>query len=1080
MATSIKISLALVPSADLKPFETFLQTQRQAVNESQVREAFIALAATGFSDAEIATAMALGAEYQVHFRSAGAIRRGAIDSYFGNLVIEFEHDLTKTGAHALEQLRGYVAGAWREDGSASRPYLAVASDGLRWATFAPTLTDQSSVIDTDNIELKPTEALTVPTGAEGPGVLRDFLNRLLFRRFLLKPTASNFARDFGLTSPTFLKVVERLGQKLDELGSDPQLEVLKSAWADSLQIAYGGPVAENELFLRHTYLVVLARLLVWTSIEHRHLDPGELNDVLTGNYFLAHHVGNLVEDDYFKWYGIPSLTSSDPSWIAMSRQLAGYDLSTVDEDILKPLYEQLVDPAMRHDLGEYYTPDWLATLVTHHLLDGWDWSQPSCPRLLDPACGSGTFLRVAIDELRSKLAEQPGTESLDNVLSSIVGMDVHPLAVTIARATYLLAIRDLLTQASEAVSLPVYLADSLQMPPMAESPTLFGEDVELRVADILYSVPLELVRDSTLFDVCISTVATVARSYGEPASRIEDARTSLIASLMPSLATFGRASEALDSFGAMAEQIARLIRERRDSIYGFLLRNQMRPAMLRQQFDFVVGNPPWLTVNDVVVPHYKQRLVELATRSKIASRATGEQGHTDIATIMLAWAASDYLRPKSAAAGPRIGLVMPRSVFTASQHRALRQGTYTVPFVVTHLWDLADVTPLFNIPACVVFATLGLPGKSASLKSGRAFSGHLRSRDVPWGIAAATVGWRDVQYELAFLGKRSAWRVRDESLASVVLSKPLVRNAYLHRFRQGAVLYPQTLLVVRPHTPVANRQGVVVVHTDKDAASTAKRLRDFDVNCPIEAANLYTTAAADHVLPFVAAPNLWRIILPTLVDPGNRAFAPVTAHDLRRAGRIHTADWLAKAEEQWAQVRKPGDASVWSARLDSLGHLSAQRTMRRFVVVYIAAGSRPVACVIDRTELVHPFIARDGTYWTSTDDVSEAHFLSAFLNSTYAAESIRAWMTLGLFGPRHIHKRVLDVPWPEYDAGDDDHRCVSDLARSLHSQALSEMTALPATGSGRQRSWLRDRLSHLEQAEAEVLVASISSDATRL
>ena len=31
--------------------------------------------------------------------------------------------------------------------------------------------------------------------------------------------------------------------------------------------------------------------------------------------------------------------------------------------MLKALYESLIDPAQRHDLGESYTPDWLAAKV---------------------------------------------------------------------------------------------------------------------------------------------------------------------------------------------------------------------------------------------------------------------------------------------------------------------------------------------------------------------------------------------------------------------------------------------------------------------------------------------------------------------------------------------------------------------------------------------------------------------------------------------------------------------------------------------------------------------------------------------
>jgi type I restriction-modification system DNA methylase subunit len=63
-------------------------------------------------------------------------------------------------------------------------------------------------------------------------------------------------------------------------------------------------------------------------------------------------------------------------------------------DVLKALYESLIDPVQRHDLGEYYTPDWLAAKVVRRVVD-----QPLTQFVLDPACGSGTFLFQAIRRL---------------------------------------------------------------------------------------------------------------------------------------------------------------------------------------------------------------------------------------------------------------------------------------------------------------------------------------------------------------------------------------------------------------------------------------------------------------------------------------------------------------------------------------------------------------------------------------------------------------------------------------------------------------------------------------------------------
>ncbi len=49
---------------------------------------------------------------------------------------------------------------------------------------------------------------------------------------------------------------------------------------------------------------------------------------------------------------------------------------------MKVLYESAIDAKQRHDLGDYYTPDWLAEcLVAATVTD------PLHQRVLDPACG---------------------------------------------------------------------------------------------------------------------------------------------------------------------------------------------------------------------------------------------------------------------------------------------------------------------------------------------------------------------------------------------------------------------------------------------------------------------------------------------------------------------------------------------------------------------------------------------------------------------------------------------------------------------------------------------------------------------
>jgi len=132
--------------------------------------------------------------------------------------------------------------------------------------------------------------------------------------------------------------------------------------------------------------------------------------------------------------------------------LAAFHFTPTTSDPLRTLYHRLIPGKARHAGGEYYTPDWLA----EHLLDMVGYPEAGGIRLLDPACGSGTFLIAAIRRLRERCCEDglSADETLQRVTGSIVGIDLDPLAVLAARANYLLAVSDLLRE-GEAPAEPV-------------------------------------------------------------------------------------------------------------------------------------------------------------------------------------------------------------------------------------------------------------------------------------------------------------------------------------------------------------------------------------------------------------------------------------------------------------------------------------------------------------------------------------------------------------------------------------------------------------------------------------------------
>ena len=231
----------------------------------------------------------------------------------------------------------------------------------------------------------------------------------------------------------------------------------------------------------------------------------EMHSLEKGGIWAELGITNFLEGDIFAWY----LSSWNDDMAAVVRQIVGrldeYDPRTLSvdtadsRDLLKQLYQHLFPKTVRHDLGEYYTPDWLADEV----LDAVGYDGNPDRRLLDPACGSGTFLVLAINRIKrwfDQHRESCGFHEsglIKRILSNIVGFDLNPLAVMAARTNFLLAIRDVLKFAGR-VEIPVYLCDSILVP--AEYGDLFtkaevGKVKRLPTAVGDFRIPNEIAKD---------------------------------------------------------------------------------------------------------------------------------------------------------------------------------------------------------------------------------------------------------------------------------------------------------------------------------------------------------------------------------------------------------------------------------------------------------------------------------------------------------------------------------------------------------------------------------------------------------
>jgi hypothetical protein len=288
--------------ATYQTLRSYLSDVAALPNEAAKTTRFHVLVSELFPRSRATKDLASGVEKIVRIRTLDGEKRGRIDSYYGNAVIEFENSLRATGAHAEEQLREYIAGVWAKEGT-DRPLIGITSDGITWKTYRPRL--EGRAVRPDNVKLQQLRTLTL-----SEATLADFwvwLTSLLFRPQSVFPSVDQFRLDFGVSSLAFQDSIEALGRAWSAVSSRSEPRLAFETWKKYLAVTYGKVSPSwglETFFLKHTYLACVARLLLWASYT-RGETTSTLREVsssvLSGDFFRANELANLVEDDFFQW-----------------------------------------------------------------------------------------------------------------------------------------------------------------------------------------------------------------------------------------------------------------------------------------------------------------------------------------------------------------------------------------------------------------------------------------------------------------------------------------------------------------------------------------------------------------------------------------------------------------------------------------------------------------------------------------------------------------------------------------------------------------------------------------------------------
>ncbi|MCP5494829.1 MAG: SAM-dependent DNA methyltransferase [Leptospiraceae bacterium] len=950
------------------------------------------------------------------------LKTGAADTQYGNIIIEFEKSIQSSGklGHAVEQLREYLAGNWKSNQVYN--FTLVATDCISWKIYTVDsekwIYDTNSIFTASDIILKQKDSfiLTDKNLEEFP----FFLDRYLFKFTKFPATLENIKNEFGESSETFLTALNLMTKHYSNIQNELEIQTAYNQWERFLSIAYGRFVGNTKVFLVHTYLSVFSKILAFSilSKDKEFIEDNELREILSGKIFDNFHIENFVVNDFYYWIANEkNYKILRPVFQKILQTLENFDFSKIQEDILKGVYQELIDIETRHKLGEYYTPDWLC----NEIIDTFEIQRGST--FFDPACGSGSFIRSFIGKIKKLIPKITAEE----ILSQVSGIDIHPLSLQIAKTNILLEISDLIKTVKKPMEMKLYLANSLLVP---EGVELFQNQLSVKMADKEYILDKSILEKPDVFDEAIKFCDRIADSYLHRKEVMDEKEftkqlTITIKNIKKEILIHNLEKY---PFYKIFKDLKEKKEKYQDGIWKFILINLYKPFFITNSFDFIAGNPPWLTYAMFSNKEYQTILNKLANEYELVP-SIANMPHLEIASIFLSHASEKFLKP-----GGKLAFVLPRSFLSADQHKNFRSGT-SIGFRLTSIWDLGDVKPLFNVPAMVAFTEKENKKEKRMIPKsgipGHILSGKMKQDDTQiglWGDMSGKINKSKVTWYYTTLGDRTAFSdKKNETMEGA--------NYYAPYFKQGATIVPRNFYFVDvleeiPKKKADREDRIVVVKTAEHILKDAKPpWNEFILKDQVNTNFLFTTAISKSILPF-ALINPVFVALPITIERigKQKEIQLLDADKILGIGDYYSSKYFREAEKLWNKHRTERSESMSTGqRLNYQKGLAGQDMNSKYLVLYNASAKDANAVVIERRKFIFPFIVESTTYWYATNDIEEAVYICSFLNSNFANKQIKSFQAKGLFGERHVHKTILQVPLLQYKSSKKDHKKLANI-----------------------------------------------------
>lgn len=951
-----------------------------------------------------------------------------VDVAHGAVVIEYEPPKSfsgKVGAkliHARQQAEEYAKLLSAEEGRALNEYVLVAWDGAHinfgrfdgenpvWESLLPC--NQVSIERLLN-ELKQNgtplvhplllAALVGPGTEHGIALIPKFFHSII----------SAWETGGSKTCLLFMEWSRLFGQVVG-IQSDSLKDFLTKQ-----EGSHGARYGENPaafLFALNTYIALLAKLVAGCALPNASQDildnsvpiKERMAELESGRLFEHAGIINMLNGDFFSWY------IDDPSWLTFDNDLErlvmrlsgiNYDISiknpSTTRDLFKGIYQTFVPRELRHALGEFYTPDWLA----EHGIDTVGW-KPS-DSMLDPTCGSGTFL---IEALRRRLLsmKNPTAKSL---LNGLFGIDLNPLAVLSAKASLAVFIAPYLDQ-QEPVRIPVFLADAINTA-SKEDDNCYVHHLQTEKGRISFKCPEPLV-DSPLFHAVFSRLRELIDA--------DICVGGITKAIYEEFGPFNLSEEDNERFTSTVASLVELHQQGWNGIWCPIIADRFSAGAI-PPVQYICGNPPWVKWSHLP-PEYANFIGPKCRSMGVFSSDKWVGGiESDISTVITFEAIRKYLLD-----GGRLGFFITGSVFTNESSEGFRQFSVADGKITGSVEVVEDYTPILpfegvsNNPSFLVVRR----GKQTTFpvtyrvwsayddqgKKIRQFSSakefkllasakNLLAQPVPGG------------------GTTRPWIIGTDA-EQKIFEKVFGASSQIYTARKGVTTDRNGIFWIE----LIQRNGSEV--TIRNAATVGKTKGIPTKKAVVEDKHVFPLLRGRGVKPFSAIPDDLRIIVPQRGMHGDVDLpisAPKTAKYLAGFKSI-----LNERSSYKRFQKKQGHPyySLWSTGVYTFAPykvLWREMGGNAFAAAYIGS-------VVDPILGLKIVIPDHKLYFIPVDTEGEAAYLTGFLNSPIISGAVSAYAAQLSLGASVAEYLIM----PQFDKKDKLHKKIAALSKKITSR----------------------------------------------